>query len=162
LRGSDTATIEWWGAVVMPRPLSALEPRNDLRRKLPAKICNQVRGASVYVCVVPLITESLEPRCTLRVGAGHPRLCLAGSRRRLSGERGRLRRLGGRQTFVLEPDTLLVCKAGLYPAGFSQQHQEVRTFALDGFREVEWLKGEGEPATGPRIQAPRARAGVGN
>ena len=50
---------------------------------------------------------------------------------------------GGRKTFVLEPYTLLVYKKGLYLAGFSHHHQEIRTFALDGFREVEWLKGEG-------------------
>ena len=49
---------------------------------------------------------------------------------------------GGRKTFVLEPYTLLVYKKGLYLAGFSHQHQEIRTFALDGFREVEWLKGD--------------------
>jgi len=49
---------------------------------------------------------------------------------------------GGRKTFVLEPYTLLVYKKGLYLAGLSHQHDEVRTFALDGFREVEWLKGD--------------------
>src|SRR6266700_2991610 len=49
---------------------------------------------------------------------------------------------GGRKTFVLDPYTLLVYKKGLYLAGFSHQHQEIRTFALDGFREVDWLKGD--------------------
>jgi len=49
---------------------------------------------------------------------------------------------GGRKTFVLDPYTLLVYKKGLYLAGFSHQHQAIRTFALDGFREVEWLRGE--------------------
>jgi predicted DNA-binding transcriptional regulator YafY len=49
---------------------------------------------------------------------------------------------GGRKTFVLEPYTLLVYKKGLYLAGRSLQHQAIRTFALDGFREVEWLKGD--------------------
>ncbi len=50
---------------------------------------------------------------------------------------------GGRKTFVLEPYTLLVYKKGLYLAGRSQGHGgEVRTFALDGFREVEWLRGD--------------------
>jgi predicted DNA-binding transcriptional regulator YafY len=49
---------------------------------------------------------------------------------------------GGRKTFVLEPYTLLVYKKGLYLAGFSQHHQGIRTFALDGFREVEWRKGD--------------------
>jgi len=50
---------------------------------------------------------------------------------------------GGRKTFVLEPYTLLVYKKGLYLAGRSEGHGgEIRTFALDGFREVEWLRGE--------------------
>jgi len=49
---------------------------------------------------------------------------------------------GGRKTFVLEPYTLLVYKKGLYLAGLSHQHRAIRTFALDGFREVEWLKGD--------------------
>jgi predicted DNA-binding transcriptional regulator YafY len=50
---------------------------------------------------------------------------------------------GGRKTFVLEPYTLLVYKKGLYLAGRSEGHGgEVRTFALDGFRDVEWLRGE--------------------
>jgi len=49
---------------------------------------------------------------------------------------------GGRKTFVLDPYTLLVYKKGLYLAGRSEGHGgEVRTFALDGFREVEWLRG---------------------
>ncbi|HVV51140.1 MAG TPA: WYL domain-containing transcriptional regulator [Polyangia bacterium] len=48
---------------------------------------------------------------------------------------------GGRKTFVLEPYTMLVYKKGLYLAGFSHQHKAVRTFALDGFREIEWLRG---------------------
>ncbi len=49
---------------------------------------------------------------------------------------------GGRKTFVLDPYTLLVYKKGLYLAGYSHQHREIRTFALDGFRAVDWLKGE--------------------
>ena len=50
---------------------------------------------------------------------------------------------GGRKTFVLEPYTLLVYKKGLYLAGRSEGHGgEIRTFALDGFRAVEWLRGE--------------------
>jgi predicted DNA-binding transcriptional regulator YafY len=49
---------------------------------------------------------------------------------------------GGRKTFVLEPYTLLVYKKGLYLAGFSHHHREIRTFALDGFRAVQWLKGD--------------------
>jgi predicted DNA-binding transcriptional regulator YafY len=54
----------------------------------------------------------------------------------------RLRVSHGGKTFVLEPYTLLVYKKGLYLAGFSQRHREVRTFALDGFRDVTWLRGE--------------------
>jgi predicted DNA-binding transcriptional regulator YafY len=51
---------------------------------------------------------------------------------------------GGRKTFVLEPYTLLVYKKGLYLSGRSQGHGgEIRTFALDGFREVTWLRGDG-------------------
>jgi predicted DNA-binding transcriptional regulator YafY len=50
---------------------------------------------------------------------------------------------GGRKTFVLEPYTLLVYKKGLYLMGKSEGHGgEVRTFALDGFRDVEWLRGD--------------------
>jgi proteasome accessory factor B len=47
---------------------------------------------------------------------------------------------GARKTFVLDPYTLLVYKKGLYLAGFSHHHREIRTFALDGFRAVDWLK----------------------
>ncbi|HVX94143.1 MAG TPA: WYL domain-containing protein [Polyangia bacterium] len=50
---------------------------------------------------------------------------------------------GGRKTFVLQPYTLLVYKKGLYLAGRSEGHgDELRTFALDGFRAVEWLRGQ--------------------
>jgi predicted DNA-binding transcriptional regulator YafY len=46
-------------------------------------------------------------------------------------------------SFVIEPYSLLVYKKGLYLAGRSERHGgEVRTFALDGFREVEWLRGQ--------------------
>ncbi len=44
--------------------------------------------------------------------------------------------------FVLEPYTLVVYKKGLYLAGNSHHHQGLRIFSLDGFRDVEWLKGE--------------------
>jgi predicted DNA-binding transcriptional regulator YafY len=47
-----------------------------------------------------------------------------------------------RKEFVLEPYTLLVYKKGLYLVGRSHHHQSIRTFALDGFREVEWIKGD--------------------
>jgi proteasome accessory factor B len=46
----------------------------------------------------------------------------------------------GQKAFVLEPYSLLVYKKGLYLAGFSHHHGSIRTFALDGFREVDWLK----------------------
>jgi predicted DNA-binding transcriptional regulator YafY len=54
------------------------------------------------------------------------------------------RERGGKAaSFVIEPYSLLVYKKGLYLAGRSDRHGgEVRTFALDGFREVEWLRGE--------------------
>jgi predicted DNA-binding transcriptional regulator YafY len=48
----------------------------------------------------------------------------------------------GKRTFVLEPYTLMVYKKGLYLVGSSQLHGEIRTFALDAFREVEWLRGD--------------------
>jgi proteasome accessory factor B len=44
--------------------------------------------------------------------------------------------------FVLDPYTLVIYKKGLYLAGHSHHHQGLRTFSLDGFKEVEWLKGE--------------------
>jgi predicted DNA-binding transcriptional regulator YafY len=47
----------------------------------------------------------------------------------------------GRARFELDPYTLLVYKKGLYLAGWSHKHGAVRTFAIDGFAEVEWLKG---------------------
>jgi predicted DNA-binding transcriptional regulator YafY len=50
---------------------------------------------------------------------------------------------GAKKTFVLEPYTLMVYKKGLYLVGRSQGHGgELRTFALDAFREVEWLRGD--------------------
>jgi len=44
--------------------------------------------------------------------------------------------------FLFEPYTLLVYKKGLYLAGWSHHHAGIRTFALDGFTSVEWLKGD--------------------
>src|SRR3954468_23943228 len=50
---------------------------------------------------------------------------------------------GGKKTFVLEPYTLMVYKKGLYLVGKSQGHEgALRTFALDAFKEVEWLRGD--------------------
>src|SRR5262249_27746021 len=49
---------------------------------------------------------------------------------------------GGRKTFVVEPYTLVVYKKGLYLPAFTPHHREIRTFALDGFRAVDWLKGD--------------------
>jgi predicted DNA-binding transcriptional regulator YafY len=48
----------------------------------------------------------------------------------------------GQKAFELLPYTLLVYKKGLYLAGFSRHHQGIRTFSLDEFREVEWLRGQ--------------------
>jgi predicted DNA-binding transcriptional regulator YafY len=45
-------------------------------------------------------------------------------------------------SFLLDPYTLFVYKKGLYLAGFSHQHQQLRRFSLDGFRAVDWLRGQ--------------------
>lgn len=50
---------------------------------------------------------------------------------------------GGNRTFIIEPYTLMIYKKGLYLAGMSHHHGELRTFALDAFRKVEWLRGNG-------------------
>lgn len=49
---------------------------------------------------------------------------------------------GGRRGIVFDPYTLLVYKKGLYLAGFSHAHGQIRTLALDGFRDVTWRRGE--------------------
>jgi predicted DNA-binding transcriptional regulator YafY len=46
------------------------------------------------------------------------------------------------KAFVLEPLTLVIYKKGLYLAGYSHHHNGIRTFSLDGFRDVDWLRGE--------------------
>ena len=43
---------------------------------------------------------------------------------------------------TIDPYTLLVYKKGLYLVGYSHHHQEIRTFAFDGIRSVEWQKGK--------------------
>lgn len=48
----------------------------------------------------------------------------------------------GKKEFVVEPYTLLIYKKGLYLVANSIHHGAQRTFALDGFRSVEWLKGD--------------------
>ncbi len=48
----------------------------------------------------------------------------------------------GKKTFILQPYTLLVYKKGLYLAGHSSHADKVRTFALDGFRQIDWLRNE--------------------
>ena len=48
-----------------------------------------------------------------------------------------------RTPFVVEPYTLLIYKKGLYLVAHSLHHNAVRTFALDGFRAVDWLRGDG-------------------
>ena len=47
-----------------------------------------------------------------------------------------------KKPFVLEPLTLVIYKKGLYLAGYSHHHNGIRTFSLDGFRDVDWLRGE--------------------
>jgi proteasome accessory factor B len=47
---------------------------------------------------------------------------------------------GGKKTFLLDPYTLMVYRKGLYLVGMSHLHGQIRTFALDAFREVEWLR----------------------
>ena len=49
----------------------------------------------------------------------------------------------GRTEFLLDPYTLLVYKKGLYLVGYSHRHEALRTFSLDAFRDVTWLRGEG-------------------
>jgi len=49
----------------------------------------------------------------------------------------------GRKVFALEPYTLLVYKKGLYLAGYSDHADAVRTFALDGFLQVDWRRNDG-------------------
>jgi proteasome accessory factor B len=44
--------------------------------------------------------------------------------------------------FVLEPLTLVIYKKGLYLAGYSHHHNGIRTFSLDGFRDVDWVRGD--------------------
>lgn len=46
---------------------------------------------------------------------------------------------------LFDPYTLLVYKKGLYLAGFSHAHGQVRTLALDGFRDVTWRRGDAFP-----------------
>jgi proteasome accessory factor B len=48
----------------------------------------------------------------------------------------------GKTVFIVEPYTLLIYKKGVYLVANSQHHGSVRTFALDGFREVDWLRGD--------------------
>ncbi len=48
----------------------------------------------------------------------------------------------GQKAFVLDPLTLVIYKKGLYLAGYSHHHNGIRTFSLDGFGDVDWLRGE--------------------
>jgi predicted DNA-binding transcriptional regulator YafY len=48
----------------------------------------------------------------------------------------------GHKEFVVEPYTILIYKKGLYLVANSLHHGARRTFALDGFRSVSWLKGD--------------------
>jgi len=47
-----------------------------------------------------------------------------------------------KKPFVLEPLTLVIYKKGLYLAGYSHHHNGIRTFSLDGFRDVDWIRGD--------------------
>jgi predicted DNA-binding transcriptional regulator YafY len=47
------------------------------------------------------------------------------------------------KAFLLDPYTLFVYKKGLYLAGYSHRHRELRRFSLDGFRRVDWQRGQG-------------------
>jgi proteasome accessory factor B len=49
---------------------------------------------------------------------------------------------GGRKPFVVEPLTLLIYKKGVYLVANSTPHGAIRYFVLDGFRSVDWLKGD--------------------
>jgi predicted DNA-binding transcriptional regulator YafY len=49
---------------------------------------------------------------------------------------------GGRSAVLFEPYTLVVYKKGLYLAGLSHAHGQIRTLALDGFRDVTWRRGD--------------------
>lgn len=48
----------------------------------------------------------------------------------------------GRKAFVVEPLSLLVYKKGLYLVGRSEHHASIRTFAVDGLKAVDWLRGD--------------------
>lgn len=48
----------------------------------------------------------------------------------------------GKTSFVVEPYTLLIYKKGLYLVANSLHHRAVRTFALDGFRAIDWRRGD--------------------
>lgn len=46
------------------------------------------------------------------------------------------------RAFEIDPYTLFVHRGGLYLVGHSHKHAEVRTFAVDELRSVEWLRGQ--------------------
>jgi predicted DNA-binding transcriptional regulator YafY len=47
----------------------------------------------------------------------------------------------GKKKFVLDPYTLVVYKKGLYLFGYSHHHKSRLTFGLDGFVQIDWMKG---------------------
>ena len=51
----------------------------------------------------------------------------------------------GKRKVLFEPYTLVVYKKGLYLAGLSHAHGQLRTLALDGFRDVGWRRGDAFP-----------------
>lgn len=48
----------------------------------------------------------------------------------------------GRTAFVFDPYTLLVYQKGLYLVGHSHHHGELRRFALEKLRDIQWLRGQ--------------------
>src|SRR6185312_14117606 len=48
----------------------------------------------------------------------------------------------GKTVFVIEPYTLLIYKKGVYLVANSLHHNAIRTFALDGFRAVDWQRND--------------------
>ena len=46
----------------------------------------------------------------------------------------------GKSPFVLDPYTLFIYRKGLYVAGYSHAHGELKDFALDAIGQVKWLR----------------------
>ena len=48
----------------------------------------------------------------------------------------------GKKTFLLDPYSMFIYRKGLYVAGYSHTHGEIRDFALDSLKKVEWRRGD--------------------